>query len=106
MEIIMNFLNSLTSTEIIYLSSTAAVLVLIMVYRGVIAPKIRHRKLLKRIRQAKYKKAQRKIVRDSSFTWGDDIDRTNINTSYVVEEFTGSMDSQYNKIMNKHSEES
>jgi len=104
MEIFINTLDQITPDLILYGIGTIVVLALLLVYRIVVAPKIRHRKVLEKVRQMKYEKESRKVSRESVYTWGTFI-RSEANTAYTVREVKPEMNTQFNKIMRDLSEE-
>ena len=107
MEIFINTLNQLTPDLLLYGGIAIGILVLLLVYRIVIAPKLRHRKVLAKVRQMKYKKEIKKMrdhENDDTYTWGT-FTRSEASTAYEVKEFNPEMNTQFNKIMNDLSEE-
>ncbi len=99
MEIVLTFLNNLTQSQIITVASLSGCLVLLIIYRTIIAPKLKHRRVLARVRAIAYKKAQRQVTSDNSFTWGENIDRTNIGAAYVVEEMDAEMNTRLKRVL-------
>lgn len=107
MEIFMTLLSQINLDIIIFAGSIFGILVLLLVYRIIIAPKIKIRRVLKRVRQLKYEQESRKVAKgnDTTFTWGTFHRHGNMLSAYDVKEFNPQMDSQFNKIMNDLSEE-
>lgn len=99
MEIVITFLNNLTQMHIVYAASAAGLLTLILIYRMVILPKMRIRKVLECVRQRQYEMESKKVTRSNSFTWGENIDRTNIGTAYEVEEFADATSTRIKEVM-------
>ena len=108
MEILMTLLNQQPALDLmIFTGGIIGILVLLLVYRIVIAPKIKIRRVLKRVRQLKYEQESRKVAKgnDTTFTWGTFHRHGNMLSAYDVKEFSPVMDTQFNKIMNDLSEE-
>lgn len=101
METLMNLLNQITPEQMLYAGAVVGVLVLLLVYRIVIAPKLRHRKVLAKVRQKQYEKEIKKARdrrNDNTFTWGT-FTRSKSNTAYEVKEFSPEQDNTMHKIM-------
>ena len=98
MEILLNQINELTPDLLLYAGIAIGVLVLLLVYRLVIAPRRRHRKALEKVRQIQYEKEVKKLARAGSYTWGT-FTRSSARTGYDVKEFSPQEDNTIHKIM-------
>lgn len=106
MEILYNFLDNLLLVDILIVSTVVIILGLLIIYR-VVAPKIKMRRVLKRVRQLKYEQESRRVANenDNTFTWGTLSRSGNLLSAYDVKEFSPGMTTQFNKIMNDLSDE-
>ena len=101
MEILMTLLNQTTLEQVLYAVVVVSVLVMLLVYHIVIAPKIKIRKVLAKVRQIQYEKEIKKARyrrNDNTFTWGT-FTRSKSNTAYEVKEFSPEEDNTIHKIM-------